>query len=398
MLRVPVAKIQPGMVLARPIPYPHAPFRYLLQRDREVPVDLVPKLQQLGIREVWVRCQSLEFLEEIIDEELCDRQREVYAHVRHNFEAIRDRAALDLDISHFQDSIGSLFDYLKQNQTGNILLSKLDAFDCYLMSHSTNVCYLALVTGMKLERYLIDQRPNKSPRDAKDLRDLGLGCLLHDIGKMRIDPDVLHKPGRLSEEEFRAIQQHPTFGHDMVRGQVSAAAAQVVLNHHQRYCGGGYPTRRDAATGEELPDMQGKQIPIFCRIATICDIYDAATTARVYSGAKPPVRVLHEMRTSCRRFFDPIVAEAFFEVIPPFPIGQVVALSDGSEAAVVDFNPRRPTRPKVQVLREPSGRVVRDPALHEFDLAIYEDLAIVAVDGQDITPYIDVEEPALALA
>ncbi len=144
--------------------------------------------------EVWIRHRDLEFLEDIIDEGLGERQREVYQHVRRNFEAIMGDAAIELDLTHFQSSISGLFDFLKQSTCGNVLLQKLDAFDNYLMSHSTNVCYLALLLGMKLERYLIEQRIFKTARDAKDLQCLGLGCLLHDVGKMRIPAEILNKP------------------------------------------------------------------------------------------------------------------------------------------------------------------------------------------------------------
>ncbi|MBW3596878.1 MAG: hypothetical protein KY475_06330, partial [Planctomycetes bacterium] len=78
MLRVPVEKIEPGMVLARPIPLPHDPYRFLVQRDHEVTPELIPRLRQLGILEVWVRRRNLEFLEDLVDERLGERQREVY--------------------------------------------------------------------------------------------------------------------------------------------------------------------------------------------------------------------------------------------------------------------------------------------------------------------------------
>ncbi len=145
MLRVPIHKITAGMVLARPISMPNDSRRYLLQRDREVPLDLVARLRDMGVVEVWIRNRDLEFLEDVIDEGLGDRQREVYQHVRRNFESIMKDAASELDLNHFQSSITSLFDCLKQSQHGNVLLQKLDAFDNYLMSHSTNVCYLALL-------------------------------------------------------------------------------------------------------------------------------------------------------------------------------------------------------------------------------------------------------------
>jgi HD-GYP domain-containing protein (c-di-GMP phosphodiesterase class II) len=375
------------MILARPIPVPNDPRRFLLQRDREIPSDLIPRLKDLGVLEVWVRHRDLEFLENVIDEGLGDRQREVYLHVRKNFEAIMGGTAVDLDLLRFQQSISELFDFLKQSTCGNVLLSKLETFDNYLMSHSTNVCYLALLLGMKLERYLIDERCFKTAREAKDLQLLGLGCLLHDVGKMRIPGDILHCPRRLTAEQMEVMRQHPIYGYEMVKGRVPEAVAQVVLNHHQQFGGGGYPVRVDSRTRAPLPPMAGKQIPIFSRIATVVDVYDAATSQRVYQAAKLPVHALFEMRTACRGFFDPHIEQAFYQIIPPFPIGQVVTLSNGVEAVVVDFNPKHPERPKVQGLRAPTGERYADPALEEIDLALYGELEIAWVDGVDVRPF-----------
>ena len=262
----------------------------------------MPRLEKLGVTEVWIRCRDLEFLEHLIDDGLEERQRTVYHNVRRNFEQVMNNPAAELDFHQFQSSIGDLFDYLKRNHTGNVLLQKLDAFDNYLLSHSTNVCYLALMLGLKLERYLIEERSFKSAREAKDLQELGLGCLLHDVGKMRVPPEILNKPGRLTEIEMRQMELHTVYGHEMVRGRVPPGAANIVLNHHQRYNGEGYPRRSDNATGEALPAMSGKSIPVFSRIATVCDVYDAATSKPPYSPAKLPVQVLHEMRTWCARF------------------------------------------------------------------------------------------------
>ena len=393
MLRVSVDKIEPGMVLARPIPMPHDPRHFLLQRGVEVPSELIPRLKQLNIFEVWIRYRDLEFLENVIDEGLDSQQREIYQVVRRNFEAIMQGTAVELEVQHFERSISGLFDMLKSSSTGNVLLQKLDAFDNYLMSHSTNVCYLALLLGMKIDRYLIEERQFKSARDAKDLQNLGLGCILHDVGKMHIPPEILNNPGKLTSEEMDVMKRHPTFGFEMVKGRVPANAAQVVLNHHQRYCGGGYPSRVDSRTQKELPPLSGRQIPIFSRIATVCDIYDAATTNRIYQLAKPPVQVLHEMQTMCNDFFDPQIARAFYQVIPPFPIGQIVTLSNGVEAVVVDFNPKRPVRPKVQGLRDPYGDRYTDPSLEEIDLALHSDLQVATVGGVDVRPYQATQEP-----
>jgi HD-GYP domain-containing protein (c-di-GMP phosphodiesterase class II) len=221
---------------------------------------------------------------------------------------------------------------------------------------------------------------------------LALGCLLHDIGKTRIPLAILHKPGKLTEGEFAEMRRHPVYGYEIVRHRVPASAAQVVLNHHQRFDGRGYPRRVDRHTGRELPPLRGKQIPIFSRIAIMADVYDAATTERCYSRAKHPVQVLHEMRTVCRGYFDPTVAAAFYRTVPPFPLGQIVTLSDGVEAVVVDFNPAHPARPKVQCLRTPSGERFAEPALEEIDLALHHDLQIVSVDGTDVRPFLSSQE------
>jgi HD-GYP domain-containing protein (c-di-GMP phosphodiesterase class II) len=399
MLRVSIDKLEPGMVLARPIPTPTDSRRFLLQRDREVPADLIPRLKSLGVLEVWIRHRDLEFLEDIIDEGLGERQREVYRHVRRNFEAVMSGASPGLDVGRFQSSISELFDFLKESSHGNLLLQKLDAFDNYLLSHSTNTCYLSLLLGMKLERYLISERWCKTARDAKDLQQLGLGLLLHDVGKMKVPSEILNKPGRLTAEEMQIMQLHPVYGHEMVRGRVPATVASVVLNHHQRYAGGGYPTRVDSRTGEALPPMEGKQIPVFSRIATIVDVFDAATTHRCYSAAKPAVQAIFEMRTRCQGFFDATIEKAFYEIIPPFPIGQLVTLNNGVQAAVVDFNPHWPERPRVQGLRAPTGERYDDPSLEEIDLALYPELHIARVGDVDVLPFqsslAETTEPAL---
>ena len=389
------------MILARPIPLPHDPYRYLLQRDVEIPIDIVPRLKQLGVLEVWVRHRDFEFLEEIVDEGLSDCQRQVYHHVRRNFQALLRDSNVEIDVTHFQTSIAELFKFLKNSSSGGILLQKLDAFDNYLVAHSANICYLALLMGMKLERYLIDQRHHKTAREAKDLHLLGLGSLLNDVGKMRVPRAILNKPGKLSAPERAEMQRHTVYGYDMVKNSVPASAAQVVLNHHQRFDGSGYPAGVDAATGEEMPALAGRQIPVFSRIAILADVYDAATTERCYSPAKLPIQALHEMRTICRGFFDPVVEAAFYRIVPPFPIGQVVTLSNGIEAVVIDFSPEFPVRPKVQCLRTPRGERFAHPALEEIDLSLHSEVSIVAVSGQDVRALVlshECPEPEPAMA
>jgi HD-GYP domain-containing protein (c-di-GMP phosphodiesterase class II) len=376
------------MILARAIPSPNEQGRVLMGRGGRVTADLGRRLEKFGIYEVWV-VSGIDCLEDFIDEEVAERQRELYWVVRRSFEAVKTKTATEkpLDVSKFDSAVAALWEAVSRSRHGSVFMEKLDSYDNYLVSHSTNVCHLAMLMGMKLERYLIEERSVKASR-AKDVSELALGCVLHDVGKLKLPQSILDKPGSLTPEETEVIQKHPLLGYEMVKGRVPASAAQVVLNHHQRYDGAGYPARFDPKTEQYLPPLSAKQIPVFSRIATVCDVYDAATAARCYSGAKPSVQAIWEMREQFAGAFDPIVEAAFYDIVPAFPIGSQVKLSDGSEAVVIEFHPRHSFRPKVQRLKTPDGARVDRPDLDEINLAHCDDLTIVGTGGTDIRKYL----------
>lgn len=386
------------MILARPIPVPNEQGRTLIGRGCKVPADLGRRLERFGIFEVWIECRALQFLDDVVDPEVSERQRELYWTVRRYFDVNITGATPPIDLPKIDAALTAMYDCMLRAKHGGVLMEKLDSFDNYLISHSTNVCYLSLLVAMKLERYLAKERSAKTSR-IKDARELGLGCLLHDIGKIKLPQALLNKPGPLTDEEMEIVKRHTSLGYEMVKGRVPASSAQVVLNHHQRFDGTGYPERVDPQTDQKMPALSGKQIPIFSRIATVCDVYDAATTARCYSGAKPPVQALWEMRHQFAGAFDPVVEAALYEVAPAFPIGSCVTLSDKSEAVVVEFHPQHTYRPKVQRLKTPDGATVARPDLDEIDLAHCDDLSIVAIAGVDVRPFMPAAVvPELALA
>jgi HD-GYP domain-containing protein (c-di-GMP phosphodiesterase class II) len=388
MLRVRVEDLKPNMRLARPVPLPDQPTRYLIQRDVVVSDAMRRRLMEIGVAEVWIRCDELAFIEDLIDEELGERQREIYANVRRNFERFMRFADAKLDFESFHASMSNLFDYLRKSDTGIRFLDKVQVFDDYLLTHSTNVGYLAMLLGMKLDWYLIQQRPNVPPAKAKEVISLGLGCLLHDVGKLRIPKEILNKPSRLTPEEMKVIKTHPSLGYEMVRGRIPVSAAQVVLNHHQRWDGKGYPQSGNRSTEESLPVLAGERINIFARIATICDVFDAATSKRVYSDAKTSVQVLAEMLRYNVGAFDPVVQQAFYEIIPAFPIGTMVELSNQFRAVVVDFDPDAPCRPRVKPISYPDGEPCRYPDNREIDLAKVTDLHIYRQGDVDVRPFL----------
>lgn len=397
MLRIPVNQLKPGMVLARSIRMPNDPRMVLLQARREIPMTIVPRLKKMGIFSVWVANPNTEFLEDVVDEGLGELQHDVYVQFRAYYEAAERTADFTIDFGMFDQCVQGFAKYLRSNRNCQVFLEKLDAFDNYLLSHSTNVCYLSLLLGLHLDRYLIKQRPMKSPGEAKDVHYLGLGSLLHDVGKMQIPKAVLEKPGKLTDEERELIETHPLLGYEMVRNRIPTIAAQVVLNHHQRWDGMGYPTRAQMMGSEgDTKGLAGNQIHVFARIAAIADVYDALTTERSYCEALTPVEALAVIESREQGHFDPEIKQGLFEITPAFPLGQLVQVSNGYEAVVTGFNPKTITRPKVQYIRTPSGMEIDGSSVEEIDLSEYDDLSIVAVNGRDVANAVRILEDSLA--
>ncbi len=158
---------------------------------------------------------------------------------------------------------------------------------------------------------------------------LRIAAMLHDVGKVGIADSVLKKPGRLTAEEYSIMQQHCVIGarlfadHDTV---LDRACLEVSLHHHERWDGAGYPgivdvgessAMRDAPSGEPAP-MKGDTIPIFARIVSVADVFDALSSKRQYKESWPEPRVLAEMRVNAGRQFDPELIEILFENMDKF--------------------------------------------------------------------------------
>lgn len=144
------------------------------------------------------------------------------------------------------------------------------------------------------------------------LDDLRLGAALHDVGKVNVRPGVLSKPGRLDEHELAEVRAHPVEGAWLIAGIPSLAAAlPYVLFHHERWDGGGYPTRR-----------AGLEIPLEGRLLAVADAFDAMTSARPYCDARAFDGAVAEVERCSGTQFDPAVAAAFVEA---YVAGEIVA-------------------------------------------------------------------------
>lgn len=173
------------------------------------------------------------------------------------------------------------------------------------------------------------RRRGLSQKEIDSKRDvLRMAAMMHDVGKVAISDSILKKPGRLTSEEFDVMKQHTVAGARLFQDRQSEfddAAAEVALNHHERWDGRGYPGYVDPATGLALPgyaDSNGKargkageEIPVFGRIAAIADVYDALCSRRVYKPAWDESEVIQVMEEEAGAQFDAELVEVFFSCL-----------------------------------------------------------------------------------
>ncbi|WP_225771467.1 HD-GYP domain-containing protein [Pseudomonas sp. Marseille-Q5115] len=230
-----------------------------------------------------------------------------------------------------------------------ISLARLKTADEYTYMHSVAVCGLMVALARQLGQ-----------ADA-DVLEAGTAGLLHDIGKMAIPLDILNKPGRLTDEEFQVIRAHPLGGLDILRrsGFLSVAAIDVCLHHHEKYDGTGYPH-----------GLQGEAISPMARMAAICDVYDAVTSARPYKKPWGPAHSLKEM-ASWKGHFDTHLFQAFVRTVGIYPVGALVRLASDRLAVVAEQNDGALLAPRVVLLLDCKRRQLLAP--QSIDLTTGED-------------------------
>ena len=226
-----------------------------------------------------------------------------------------------------------------------ISLSRLKTSDEYTYMHSVAVCALMVSLARRMGM------------PEEQIREAGVAGLMHDVGKMMIDPDILNKPGRLTDDEYQAMKYHPEAGLKLLDDslQVNSMVRDVCLHHHEKYDGTGYPH-----------GLAGADISIFARMGAVCDVYDAITSDRPYKKGWGAAHSIREM-ASWKGHFDPLVFQNFVKTVGIYPVGALVRLESGRLAVVIEQNDQTLLLPKVRVFM--SARTSKRFVPHDIDLA-----------------------------
>lgn len=216
---------------------------------------------------------------------------------------------------------------IQRNPHALISLARIKTADNYTYLHSMAVCALMMALAQRMQM------------SEEDVRLAGLSGLLHDVGKCRIPLRILNKPGALTPEEWRIMQDHSTLGAQLLRPlDVPDLVLQACLHHHEKMDGSGYPS-----------GLKGKQIHLLARMAAICDIYDAVTSDRPYKKGWPPAQALQRMTQWCGNHLDKAIFEQFVQTVGIYPIGSLVRLDTDQLAVVIDATSQSLLTPQVRV-------------------------------------------------
>ncbi|WP_129690110.1 HD-GYP domain-containing protein [Gottfriedia acidiceleris] len=360
---VEASTLVPGTILGIPVYTEHG--KMIVNANIPLTEEMIKRIHKLAVPFVLVHAQLSERLTEetIISDEL---RIEITKKIEDTFVKLISEdfylrwLSLEKNASRLKEIIKSLQNELWQQKDVLSLLIDLILFDEYIFTHSLNVAMYSLGIGTTLDLNKIQ------------LNLLGLGALLHDVGKMAIPKKILNKRDRLTEDEYAFIKQHTIAGYDILRQQVRSihpVVTDCALQHHERINGSGYPK-----------GLFGEEMHLFSKIIGIADFFDAVTSSRVYRQAMLPHEGLTLLISESDKLFDAKLISIFSDLLTIYPTGLHVKLSDSRLGIIFRQNDASTDRPVVRIIEE-NGRKLSIP----YEVNLYNELKLEIIEcGQSL--------------
>ncbi len=308
MRKVSLKFLRPGMKVARSV-YDSG-GRLLLAAGITLTENFIRHLSEMGIGSLYVEDEifsgGVDVSGEIVPQSIRMESVKLLKETYHQAKSQRC-----VDTRTVQKTVDGLIDEVLSNYGTLLSFYEIRTYDDYTFNHSVDVCILSVLTGITLGY------------DRTKLRELGIGALLHDIGKVKVGKEILNKPGTLTPEEWQKIRRHPEDGFKILRRHqdIPLLSAHIALQHHERLDGSGYPRR-----------LSGEEIHEYAQLVMIADVFGSLTSDRPYRKAYLVIQALDHIKSLAGKLFEKKFVAAFFSNISPFPAGTVVLLNTGRSA------------------------------------------------------------------
>ena len=354
MRLVNINYVEEGAVLARPVISPAG--KILLQSGVGLTQSYIDRLRRLGFDVLFIE-------DELFDD--VELNMAISAQTRENAYKTIENVCKFIDDGREKSINGEMLKYTVQNMINDLLysydllgnLSEIRGYDDYTYHHSVNTTVLALILGIA------------SGLSESRLLELGMGVLMHDVGKIKVPEEILNKVIPLTKDEFEEVKKHTTYGFELLRSNkdFSLLSAHIALQHQEKWDGSGYPR-----------GLKGSEIHEYGRIAAIADVYEALTSKRVYRDALQPYEAYEYVIAHGGTHFEPKMLEKFIKHVAVYPTGSGIRFSNGQRGNVIKQNPAFPSRPHVRITHQDDNPIVPK----DFNLAEHPSLFIVAVENK----------------
>ncbi|MDN5299960.1 MAG: hypothetical protein PWP51_2513 [Clostridiales bacterium] len=303
----------------------------LLARNVALTQNYIDRLKQASIQCVYIEDEISEGIEpeNVVSQELKLKSVNVIQNV---FKQATGKKSVGFDamqVDQIKDIIDEMMEIVFSHRDTLYVMAELMGTDMYTYNHSAEVAVLSMLVAKSLGL------------NHQFIQKIGVGAMLHDIGKMKIPNEVLNKITPLSDEEMKLVKEHARFGYDILKESVSISpiSRQIILLHHEKLDGNGYPMR-----------LTADEIPVHVRIVTMCDIFNALVSNRAYREKLNVDEALEILRAEAIYQLDREIYYHLLKVVNIYPPGTIVELSNGMIGIVIKENREAQTRPLVQLI------------------------------------------------
>lgn len=362
MIYIPTKYLKPNMILAQSVNR-SASFFSLLVEGQQLTEISIKKLLTHNIQGVYIKStfSGGSNGDELMDSEF---KNETVTQLKKVYDKYASKKVMSIaTLNDFSKLSETLIVHALSQEDCLINVIEVNDYDTYTYTHSMDVAILCVMMGIKLGY------------SRSMLKDLAMCGLMHDIGKIDVPIDIINKPDKLTDDEFAIIKNHPTYGVNRLepfKGILPTVIAGIA-SHHERFDGSGYPK-----------GIKGDKIPVYGRIITIADVYDALTSQRTYRKAWSSSDVIEYMMGEVQTHFDYELLKVFLKTVAAYPLGTIVKLSNHSMGVVTGNTSDNSVRPKVKIFSPP------DQVGTEIDLATdmsYLNVTVIGtIEDGDVIP------------